>query len=101
MSFINRIFKAEHGRFFIFAVVVFIVFLLILLFRPGTNLIKWMQTRLEISQQERQIEKYQQEIDEMNRQIEALSSDKEALEEFARETFHFAAPGDDVFVVDE
>ena len=34
----------------------------------------------------------------MDRQIQMLSNDRDTLEEFARENFHFAAPGDDVYI---
>ncbi len=95
------IIKGEHGRFFIFAAVVFVVFFLILLFGKGNNLINWFGVKREISRQEKQIERYRREIDEMDRKIENLSNDKDALEEFARENFHFAAPGDDVYIIDE
>ncbi len=81
--------------------VVFVIFLLILLFGRGNNLIHWMQTKREIVRQEKQIEKYQEEIEKMNGQIEALSNDREALEKFARENFHFAAPGDDVYILED
>ena len=34
----------------------------------------------------------------MDEQIRTLSTDRDTLEEYARENFHFAAPGDDVYV---
>ncbi len=101
LNFFKRIFKGEHGKFFIYAAAVFVVFFLILLFGKGNNLINWIQVKREIARQERQIELYNREIDEMDRQIEMLRTDRDALEEFARENFHFAAPGDDVYIIDE
>ncbi|MCD8313974.1 MAG: septum formation initiator family protein [Bacteroidales bacterium] len=101
MNFFRRIFHGEHGRFFVFAAVVFVVFALILLFGKGNNLINWFQVKREIARQERQIERYNQEIKEMDRKIDMLSNDRDALEEFARETFHFSAPGEDVYTIDE
>ena len=40
----------------------------------------------------------QKEIDAMDSQIRMLSNDRDSLEEFARENFSFAAPGDDVYI---
>lgn len=44
------------------------------------------------------MEQYQKEIREMDKQIKMLSTDRDTLEEFSRERFHFAAPGEDVYV---
>ena len=74
--------------------------LLILTFGPGNNLIHWIGARLEIASQRRQIEQYGREIEEMDRRIDMLRSDRDTLEKFARERFHFAEPGEDVYIVD-
>ena len=42
----------------------------------------------------------QAEIDEMDREIENLRTNRDSLESFARETYYFAAPGDDVYIVE-
>jgi cell division protein FtsB len=34
----------------------------------------------------------------MDKAIKDLSCDRDSLEGFAREEFHFAAPGDDVYI---
>ena len=44
------------------------------------------------------MEFYRRDIERMDREIEALSQNKDSLEKFARENFHFAAPGDDVYI---
>ena len=41
-----------------------------------------------------------EEIDEMDREIRNLRNNPDTLETFARETYHFAAPGDDVYIVE-
>ena len=43
----------------------------------------------------------QAEIDEMDREIDNLRNNRDSLESFARETYHFAAPGDDIYIVEE
>ena len=40
------------------------------------------------------------EIEEMDREIQNLRNNPDTLETFARETYHFAAPGDDVYIVE-
>jgi cell division protein FtsB len=36
----------------------------------------------------------------MDARIESLSSNKDSVEAFARERYHFAAPGDDVYIAE-
>ena len=46
------------------------------------------------------MEKYREEIEAMNQNIEELKTNRDTLEKFARENFHFAAPGEDVYIVE-
>jgi len=55
---------------------------------------------VEIKRQERQIEQYKKEIEEMDKHVNMLKTDRDTLEKFAREQFNFAAPGDDVYIVE-
>ena len=50
--------------------------------------------------QKDEIERYQKEIDEMDARINMLQHNRDTLEEFAREQFYFAAPGDDVYIIE-
>ena len=50
--------------------------------------------------QQDQIEQYRREIDEMDARIDMLQHNRDTLEEFAREQFYFAAPGDDVYIIE-
>jgi cell division protein FtsB len=36
----------------------------------------------------------------MNEEIQALTNSRDSLEKFARETYHFAAPGEDVYIIE-
>lgn len=76
------------------------IFILLLLFYPGNNLITWIKTRSEIRQQEKIMRRYQIEIMEMNKQISDLTTERDTLEKFAREHFHFAEPGEDVYLTE-
>lgn len=74
-------------------------FLVIVCFLLHDNLFNWLHAGFVIRQQRKQIERYEAEIKELDRQIESMSTDRDTLEKFARETFLFAEPGDDVYVV--
>ena len=55
---------------------------------------------MDIKAQERAIEQYNAEIEEMDKRINMLKTDKDTLEKFAREQYNFAAPGEDVYIVE-
>ncbi len=93
-----KIFRGPHRGFFIYAAVLTAVFALWITFKPGTNVIRWVQSAMEIRRQEKQMRMYREEIDRMEHRIEMLTSDRDTLEEFAREEFYFAEPGDDVYI---
>ena len=56
--------------------------------------------RREISRQERQISEYEKALKELGTRIDLLTSDRDTLEKFARERFHLAAPGEDVYIIE-
>lgn len=96
----QKIFDNEHRGFFLFIVVSTFVALMIMAFGPGNNLVHWVQARIEISRQEKQIRQYREEIEQMDKRIRMLNSNRDTLERFAREQLHFAEPGDDVYIVE-
>ena len=93
--------RSDHNYFLPFVIVVTAVAALWLLFFSHSSVLNWIRANVEIRRQERQMEKYRQEIDEMDAEIRALSDSKDSLEKFARETYHFAAPGEDVYIIEE
>ena len=76
-------------------------FVFIWIVGPGNTWIHWIKAGLEIRRQEKQIEQYQQEIEMMDKRVNMLKTDRDTLEKFAREQFEFAAPGDDVYIIEE
>ena len=100
MGKFSNIFQGEHKRFRIFVAISTAAFIFIWIVGPGNTWIHWAKAGLEIKRQERQIVEYQQEIEMMNMRINMLKTDKDTLERFAREQFHFAAPGEDVYVIE-
>lgn len=101
MSKFSDILYGKHGGFFKFASFATGVFFLIMVLKPGTNIIRWIRSRIEISYQEKQIKWYNEEIERMENRIKMLTSDKDTLEKFAREQFYFSEPGDDIFILEE
>ena len=100
MSKLSNIFKGEHKNFRIFVAFSTAVFVFIWIVGPGNTWIHWAKAGLEIKRQERQIKEYQLEIEKMDKTVNMLKTDRDTLEKFAREQFQFAAPGDDVYVID-
>ena len=47
------------------------------------------------------MEQYRKGIEEMDAEIQSLTRSRDSLEQFARENFGFAEPGDDVFLVEK
>ena len=46
------------------------------------------------------IENYRIENAELDRRIDMMKNDRDTLEKFAREQYNFAAPGEDVYVIE-
>ena len=96
----NLLTRSDHNYFLPFVIVVTAVAALWLLFLSHSSVLNWVRANIEIRLQERQMDKYRQEIDEMDAEIRALTDSKDSLEKFARETYHFAAPGEDVYIIE-
>ena len=101
MGKIKDIFTGEHRKFAWFVVISTSLFLLSWLIGPGNTIIHWIKAKNEISNQEKQMKIYSEQIEEMNQNIEELETNRDSLEKFARERFHFAAPGEDVYLIEE
>lgn len=93
--------NAEKRSFVRYAICVTAFFILMVGFVNQNNIVRWIKAGFEIRNQERLIERYGAEIKDMDRQIHGLTSNKDSLEQFARENFGFAEPGDDVYIVEK
>ena len=101
MTTLRQIFrKGGHKRFARYVVIITTVFLLFVLFKPGSNIFNWIDARMELSRQEKQISSYRQELQDLDVRIDLLVTDRDTLEKFAREQFHLAAPGEDVYILE-
>ena len=73
---------------------------LLFLFLKRDNIVRWIQAGMEIRSQQAQIEALEEGNRLLEDSIRFLTSDKDSLEKFAREKYHFAQKGDDVFIVE-
>ena len=92
--------RSEHNYLLPFVIVVTVVVALWLLFFAHNSVLNWVRASAEEKNQEAEMARLQAEIQEMDREIDNLRNNRDSLESFARETYHFAAPGDDVYIVE-
>ena len=92
--------RSDHNYLLPFVIVVTAVVALWLLFFAHNSVLNWVKASVEEKNQEAEMARLQAEINEMDREIDNLRNNRDSLESFARETYHFAAPGDDVYIVE-
>ena len=100
MDKIKNLFKGRHGKFAWFVVVSTTALILLWIIGPGNTFIHWGKAAAEVKRQEKLIEKYETENADLDRRINMMKTDKDTLEKFAREQYNFAAPGEDVYLVE-
>lgn len=81
-------------RYAIVATAVFVAFL----FLKSDNVIQWVRSGFTLRSQERRIELLKRQNAALDGRINMMSTNRDTLEQFAREEFYFAAPGDDVYI---
>ena len=96
----NLLRRSDHNYFLPFVIVITAVAALWLLFFSHSSVLNWVRANWEIQRQERQMDQLRSDIDAMNEEIQALTNSRDSLETFARETYHFAAPGEDVYIIE-
>ena len=92
--------RSDHNYFIPFVIIVTTVVAVILLFLSHNSVLNWVKATMEVQSQEKEMARLREEIKAMDEEFEALTKDRDSLETFARETYHFAAPGDDVYIVE-
>lgn len=99
-SKIKQAYTGPRRKFFWFATVATIVFMFVWIVGPGNTVIHWAKAGLEIRRQEKVMEQYMEQNAQMETRLRLLKNDRDTLEKFAREQFHFAAEGEDVYLVE-
>ena len=97
---IRNLFKGPHGKFAWFVVITSAVFIYAWTLGKGNTVFLWIGAKIEARRQVEQIEYYTRENEEMDRRLQMLRTDRDTLEKFAREQFHFAVPGEDVYIIE-
>ncbi len=92
--------RREQRSFLRYAMIVTVLFVFFLCVKKD-SLITWIGSGITLGRQTRQIEQFEAENAALEARIRQLTDDRDSLERFAREQLHFAAPGDDVFIVQE
>jgi cell division protein FtsB len=92
--------KSDHNYLVPFVIVTTTLVALWLLFFAHNSVLSWIRATMEEKNQQKEMARLKEEIDEMDREIRNLRNNPDTLETFARETYHFAAPGDDVYIVE-
>lgn len=92
--------KGERRGFLRFVIIATAIFVIILLIKKD-SIINWARSGVELGRQRREMEYYRREIKKLDLQIEGLSTNRDSMETYAREQFHFAKPGDDVYILEE
>lgn len=98
---LKEIFQDEKKRFLFIVCVCTMVFLGFKFIGPGGTITHWIKAKNEIRSQERQMEEYRRGIEAMDKDINELKTNKDSLEKFAREQFKFAAPDEDVYLIED
>ena len=88
----------EERSFIRYFIISTLVFIILVGFVNKNNVVRWVRSSIRIHNQNRQIERLQQEIKSMDYEINGILSNRDSLEQFAREKFHLAAPGDEVYI---
>ena len=97
---LKELWNGSGRNSFIFLTVITLAFVFSILFLGDNNLVNLVKVEFELGRQQDQIEQYRREIEEMDARIDMLQHNRDTLEEFAREQFYFAAPGDDVYIIE-
>ena len=101
LSKIKDIFHGPHKKFAWFVVIFTSIFIFMWIVGPGNTFVHWIRAGVEIRRQEKMMEMYRNENAELDRRINMMKTDRDTLEKFAREQYNFAAPGEDVYVMED
>ena len=96
----NLLTRSDHNYFLPFVIIITALAALWLLFFSHSSVLNWVRANWEIQRQERQMDQLRRDIDAMDAEIRSLTNSRDSLEKFARETYHFAAPGEDVYIIE-
>lgn len=97
---IKGLYKGEHKGLVWWITVTTVLVFISFLVGPGNTVWDWREARKEAARQEKQMEELLHQIETMDASITDRESVRDSLEKFAREQYGFAAPGEDVYVME-
>ena len=97
---VKEAYRGPRRKFFWFVTFATAIFLFVWIVGPGNTVIHWAKAGMEIRRQEKLMQYYNEQNAQMEYRLQLLKNDKDTLEKFAREQFRFAAPGEDVYIVE-
>ncbi len=71
----------------------------VFLFLKKDNVIRWVEAGFTINRQNKEIKSNARQIEQMEQTLEDLTCNRDSLEKFAREQYHFAKKGDDIYLI--
>ena len=89
--------RGEQRSFLRYAIVATALFVLFM-FVKKDNVLTWINAGFTLRSQQKQIRALEVKNAGLDRQLEDLLIKRDSLERFARETYYFAAPGEDVYI---
>lgn len=98
---IKNLYTGKGKWFALFVTAWLVYFTWTWFFGSGNTIPIWLDAKKEYREQNAQIETYKKEMEEMDAAINRRKSNLDSLEKFAREQYQFAAPGEDVYIIED
>lgn len=93
----NRREERSFARFAVIATAIFILFM----FVKRDNVITWIRAGFTLRSQGKEIESLREQNATLEQTVNTYTFNRDSLERFARETYGFSEPGDDVFIIEQ
>ena len=71
----------------------------VFLFLKKDNVIRWVEAGFTINRQNEEIKSNARQIEQMEHTLKDLTANRDSLEKYARERYHFAKEGDDIYLI--
>ncbi|MBE6240712.1 MAG: hypothetical protein E7115_04360 [Bacteroidales bacterium] len=98
---IKNLYTGDNKWFVWFVTLWLLYFTWSWLFGSGNTIFHWIDAKKEYRKQNAEKEYYRGEIEDMDRIMKERESNLDSLEKYAREQHGFAAPGEDVYIIEE
>ena len=98
MNRMPKILSVILANKYIFAITLFVVWMLIF---DENSILSRIRIMRELHELENKAMQYQKKIEEDQSRINALRQGNDALEAFARENYYMKAPGEEIFLIED